>query len=493
MVTQVSSEKRMIMAPSYLVHSIICIALMVLFRFIPPGGGITAYGMEILGIFLGAVYGWCFVGFIWPSFLGMILLGLSDYGTITAVFIEGFGNETVLMLLMTFIFFSYISQSGLMTFIANRFIGLKINIGHPWRLTFFFFFIAAFVGGLTNNLATALLLWYIFYSICDNIGLKKGDKYVSFVICGVMFFATFSIVMFPFLPFSLVGMNFMSSTVDFSNASLTSWMIAGPFIMVLLILLYMVMGRFVFRVDITPLADYVKDDNFAEMRTVKMTAKEKVALIYLLIFVVIIVLPSLLPKTMALRVILSNLSVIGGCALCLTGVCFSVKQDGDAVTPFGDLAKGISWDVILLMVATVPICSAIEAQETGIMAAFMALIMPILSHVNAFGFMALVIILLGLLTQFAHNFILLIVFGPVLAGLAAGYGIPPIVFCCVFMFMIMTAVATPGASANSAMIFGNSNWVERKQALQLGWMFAVTALIIYTLIAFPLCMLLAGA
>ena len=58
--------------------------------------------------------------------------------------------------------------------------------------------------------------------------------------------------------------------------------------------------------------------------------------------------------------------------------------------------------------------------------------------------------------------------------------------------MIMTAVATPGASANSAMIFGNSTWVESKHALQLGWMFTVVALITYVFIAFPLNMLIAG-
>ena len=95
----------------YLINSIICIALMLLFRFIPPISQITPYGMEVLGIFLGSIWGWCTVGFIWPSLLGMILLGLSDYGTITAVFSEGFGNDTVLMLLMTFTFFAFINKS----------------------------------------------------------------------------------------------------------------------------------------------------------------------------------------------------------------------------------------------------------------------------------------------------------------------------------------------------------------------------------------------
>ena len=477
---------------SYLINSIICIALMVLFRFIPPISQITPYGMEILGIFLGSIWGWCTVGFIWPSLLGLVLLGLSDYGTIAAVFGEGFGNDTVLMLMMTFIFFAFVNKSGLMNFVANRFIGLQINVGHPWRLTFFFFFIASFVGGVTNNIATALLLWYIFYNICFATGMKKGDKYVSFVICGVMFFATFAIVMFPFLPFSLVGMQFMSSTVDFSNSSMLGWMITGPIIMLILIAIYMVIGRFIFKVDISKIDDYVKNDNFAELRAVKMNHNQKVGLVYLLLFIMIIVLPTFLPKTSALSGILSNLSVIGGCALCLTGICFLQDENGQPKNKFAELANGVSWDVILLMVATVPICSAIEQGETGIMASLMTVLMPIFNSVGAFGFIALVVITLGITTQFTHNFIILIVFGPTLAQFAVGYGIPPTVFCCVFMFMIMSAFATPGASANSAMVFGNSEWVEAKHALQLGWMLCLAALAVYILVAYPLNMLIVG-
>lgn len=476
----------------YYINSFICVALMVLFRFIPPISQITPYGMEILGIFFGSIYGWCTVGFIWPSFLGMILLGLSEYGTIVEVFGEGFSNSTVLMLFMTFVFFTYISNSGLMKVIANYFIGLKVNVGHPWRLTFFFLFIASFVGGLTNNIATALLLWFIIYDICKNTGMKKGDKYVSFIICGVMFFATFSIIMFPFLPFSLVGIQLMSQTVDFSTSSNLAWMIVGPIIMLLLIALYMLIGKFVFRVDISKLEEYTKNDNFKDYRSVKMTKKEKTALFYLLLFILIIVLPTFLPKQSAIYSILSNISVVGACSICLTGICFTRDQEGHVTTKYPDLARGISWDVIWLMIATIPICSAIEAQETGIMSTFMTAVMPLLSSVGGFGFMALVIIVLGITTQFAHNFILLIVFGPVLAKIAVGFGIPPMVFCAIFMFMIMTAVATPGASANSAMVFGNSDWVSSKHALQLGWMFTATALTVYILVAYPLCMLIAA-
>ena len=53
--------------PSYWIHMIITIGLMFFFGFIPAPEPITAYGMKILGIFLGLVWGWSFCDLAWPS------------------------------------------------------------------------------------------------------------------------------------------------------------------------------------------------------------------------------------------------------------------------------------------------------------------------------------------------------------------------------------------------------------------------------------------
>ncbi len=485
------TNNQAVFTPAYLINSMICILLMTLFRFLPPFGGITPYGMTILGIFLGSVYGWVFVGFVWPSFLGMLLLGLTDYGTIAQVFGQGFGDSIVLNLLLTFILFAFINKSGLMQWMANRFISLKINIGHPWLLTFFFFFIASYIAGITNNIAVTILLWYLFYGICDKVGYKRGDKYVSFVVCGIVFFATFSIVIFPFLPFSLVGIGLMQSMVDFGDYTQLGWLITGPLVTFLLILVYLLIGRFIFKVDISKLAD--KEDRFAELRTQKMGRSEKIGMAYLLLFLCIIILPTVLPKTWLITGILSNMSIIGACAACFVGICFSKNKDGETINKFGDLvASAVNWDMILLMIATVPICSAMESSDTGIMTTLMGAVMPVLNSVSPVVFVALIIIFFGIVTQFAHNLILLLVFGPTLAQLCASYGIPPIVFCAVFMMVIQTAIATPGASANSAMLFGNTAWVDTKHAFQLGWLFVTAALLLYIVVGLPLNMLLAS-
>mgnify|MGYP000962818424 CR=1 FL=1 len=49
-----------------LIHCIIMVALTFGIGFIPPiGGDITVMGMKILGVFIGVLYGWTFLGFFW--------------------------------------------------------------------------------------------------------------------------------------------------------------------------------------------------------------------------------------------------------------------------------------------------------------------------------------------------------------------------------------------------------------------------------------------
>lgn len=69
-------------------------------------------------------------------------------------------------------------------------------------------------------------------------------------------------------------------------------------------------------------------------------------------------------------------------------------------------------------------------------------------------------------------------------------GIPPIVFACVFVLCLQAAMATPGASANSAMLFGNIEWINKKDAMLMGWLFVVMMAILLVAVVLPINLLL---
>ena len=52
--------------PIMYAHGVIMLALMIFFGRISPAEPLTELGMQVLGIFLGMVYGWIFVGMTVP-------------------------------------------------------------------------------------------------------------------------------------------------------------------------------------------------------------------------------------------------------------------------------------------------------------------------------------------------------------------------------------------------------------------------------------------
>lgn len=406
-------KKQTRLTPSYFMHSLICAVLMIGVGFLPPIGGITPYGMDILGIFLGSIYGWVFVDFIWPSFFGMLMLVVVGYGTTAEVFKAGFGDSIVLNLFLTTALFAFISKTGLMTFLANRIVSAKICVGRPWVLIAAFFFIASYVAGFTNNVACTLLLWSIIYSVTKELGYKPGDKLITYLISGIVFFAVWSIALFPFLPWSQVCIGLMGNMVDFGAYSQLGWIVTGLILPILTIVGYIAIGKFIFKVDTSRFT--LPEARLAEMRSLKLGTSEKVGIVYLLIFLFIVIAPSFLPKTWPVIAILSDWAIIGVCSFCFIGVCFMKDEDGIAVNKFGDMVyQGVSWDMIILMIATVPICAAMEASETGIMVTVMTAVTPFLSSLSPVILVAAIVLFFITVTQFAHNLILLLVFGPVL-------------------------------------------------------------------------------
>ena len=61
------------------IHVAIMLALMLGGGYLPPIAQITPIGMKVLGVFLGLVYGWCFIDLLWTSVLGFFALGLTGY------------------------------------------------------------------------------------------------------------------------------------------------------------------------------------------------------------------------------------------------------------------------------------------------------------------------------------------------------------------------------------------------------------------------------
>lgn len=59
---------------SYWIHTAVYLLLTFGMGYI-PSDSIPPLGMSVLGIFIGMLYGWTFIGFIWPSMTSIFALG----------------------------------------------------------------------------------------------------------------------------------------------------------------------------------------------------------------------------------------------------------------------------------------------------------------------------------------------------------------------------------------------------------------------------------
>ena len=89
------------------INSAITLLLMFGIGHLPPIGALTPVGMDVLGIFIGVVYGWTTVELIWPSLVGFFALGFTDITTMQNMFIMGFGNDVWVFMLLMFIFMAF--------------------------------------------------------------------------------------------------------------------------------------------------------------------------------------------------------------------------------------------------------------------------------------------------------------------------------------------------------------------------------------------------
>ena len=59
---------------AYYINSVITVVLMLGIGFLPAPDPMTPMGMKVLGIFIGALYGWTTVNTVWPSILVLTMI-----------------------------------------------------------------------------------------------------------------------------------------------------------------------------------------------------------------------------------------------------------------------------------------------------------------------------------------------------------------------------------------------------------------------------------
>ncbi|MEE0434823.1 MAG: SLC13 family permease [Peptococcaceae bacterium] len=485
-------EKAQKKSIGYLINSLICLALLFGFGYLEPWGSLEPVGMKVLGIFLGMLYGWTFIGFIWPSLLGVIALGFSGYATVSEVISSGMGNITVtVFVLFLFIMAGYMDKVGLTTWIANWFISRKIAINRPWVLSFLIFLCVYILGAAVSVFAAIFLLWSIFYKMCDITGYKPFEKYTVFMLVGIVFSATLGFAVFPFKAVQITALGALATA---SNGELVinegAFTVLNIIMSLVILVIYLLVGKYILRPDISQLKG--RGDMFEHLRGQKMNVEQKVAFAFLIYFFFAMFAPSIFSTESGIGWFFNSLGQAGSLLLGL-GVLALIRIDGKCPIDFADASRSIQWDIIIMFIATMPISSAMSSSDVGVVAYIVEVISPFFGEMSPIVFSVAFIVIMGVLTQFTHNLVLAAMVPGILYGFCLQFGMEAGtigLLMTLFTFAISIAIATPGGSTMSALIFANTQWIHMKSAYLYTTVAAMISIIVILVIGFPVGQLL---
>lgn len=465
------------------IHALIVVILMFGFRFIPAPEPITAYGMQIIGIFLAVIWGWSFCGLLWPSLLALMAVGLTEFGNEYAVWAAAFGNQTAVLTLVSMLLFGALQATKTTDWMVMTLTNLKFAQGKPWILSFLLLFVPLILGSIISGVVVILFMISIFDGLFRKMSLSKGDKYAVLMIIGVNFFAGIGMVMFPFLGWDLMTIGTVSAAtgvgLNYTNFIIVVW--PGLFIFCVA---YVLMMKYIFKCDASKLATIKVGDG----EDTKLKKNQKYLLYLTAFYLAAATFVGLVSGTTGIGYISSSMGVYGVTLLVLVLMAFIKTEEGPLLNT-EKCTNFVSWDMYFLIVAALFIANQLTAENTGISAWTVQTLMPLLDNVNEIMFYVIISIITVIATNVGNNMAMGFTLLSVVSVLYnAGMQFNPMVAAVLITILCLFGFLFPASSIGGAIIHANE-WCDKKSIYK----YVSISLILGTVIVVAIVTLLGSA
>ncbi len=444
------------------IHICIIIGIMVAAHFIPAPAPITPLGVQVIGIFIGMIWGWCTCGMLIPSILGIMMLGLTELGKTPEISLGMMLTHNIFVSsLVAFLLLAFVDQSGVMSVISQWLVTRKFAAGKPWLFMTFFFFALMLIAGLFNGIVLILLGFNFMGSLFKEMGYTKDDLLPTYTMLGIAIFAGIGTVWPPFLPNSLYTRGIITTALSGESLSTFQYFMVIDVPLIACFILYLLLGKFVLRVNTDK---FVAGSNIllekAEKEKITVTPQQKRGAIVLTLFIILLAIPALLPTSWAPIAFLQRLGLIGISTILILAILILKDENGEPLSTFSKLISGVSWDMLFLTGAIMVIAGSLTSEGTGIAKAMAMYVVPVVSRVSPLVFVVIVTVALCIFSQFSMNMVLQMVFAPILAPILVASGQNPLIAVMAVYFGTQLAFLAPSGSMMAAMTFGNTEWVK---------------------------------
>lgn len=449
------------------------------------GGALPDYGWQVLFIFLGLLFGWATVGLITPSLLGVVALAFTDGFTIQTAWAAGFGGNVIAIIILFSILAKWLEDIKLTDLIMNWFMSRKGLQGKPWLFVTCFFLIDFFLGFLVGWCPAVLIGWMFAYKICEDAGYERKSPFCAFLVVNIVAVGAIGDYCKPWGSWGIVAIETFGQTVPGSEISFTSFLVWCVVVYLASLVLVILFGKFVMRLDLSKLAS----QDFTHLaQDIKPTTDQKFASVLMIVMIILLFLPSYLPAG-AFKTALKTLDVVGTIMLILIIAGAVRTAQGKLRFNFSyvvNLSGSIPWGAVMLLTATVPLGNALRADDAGIMALLSGFAKSNMGGMSTVVFLIAATVFMFLLTQVAHNLVCLVSISPIFVVVGQSMGINPALIMMLCQAVLCFALGTPAASTRAGMLYGNSEYVTMGQCYKYGWINSLVSLTAILIIGIPL-------
>ncbi len=468
-----------------LIMTIISLCFILFFRFIPAPEGLTATGMQVIGLFIGIMLMWNFVGTDWPSFLCMALLAVFEIMKPGAIFQTGMGNATINFLLVFFMLSHVLSQVGFSRRVAIWCITNKVAQRSSWAFVIMFLFGAMFMASFMSQTAALLIFLPIAEQIFKELDYQQGDRFPQMLVLGLGIAVGIGSANTPLghaiilIPIQLLAQQ-TGQTVNIVSYSIFG-IITGLVIFLFLILMY----RFIYRPDLSKLKGFDVTSLRAEIKP--MSKQEKISCTMFLLVIVIWILQGFLDDI--LPTVGGYLAGLGNAIPVMIVVIILCvwEVDGKPIMDYKEaITKGVPWSALMFNAAVLVLSGALTLDSVGIADFLVNKISPLVQGMDPGVFVLAISVLCVLATNFASNTVCATVFYTISAPIALAMGnVNMVALASVIGAAASYAFATPPATMPMAVVAG-TGWVDVKAMFKYGGLIAIISMLALAFIGYPI-------
>lgn len=474
----------------------LAIALLFMFglRFVPAPSGLSASGMQVVGIFIGVLILWLTVSIDWPSILLLGALALVPELSFKSILSGSYGNMTFVFLMFTFVVTYALSKTSYIKRIALSFITSKLAQKGPWYFATLYGASIIFLGMFISPTVLFFVYLPIHEEICTLLNLKKGDKLAAMLMISTVIFCGVSSGMTPIAHvFPLIGMGLYADmygvAIDYARYMITAIPVGiVTFVLVMLS----------FKIFLKPNMDAFENFDIQQIKGSKevTTLSEKIILAIFGLVIVLWVVPGLLMLMITSGTVYDFLKWFDGLGTAmppLIGIVLlcTIRVDGKLLLTIGEaMSKGVSWPSLIMCAGTLAIGSALTNADIGFTAWLSATLSPMIAGLSPIIMVLIFALWAALQTNLSSNMVTATLVTTAALSITAGMtnmNVPGLII--VIGAMASYAFATPPAMPCVA-VAGSSGWTNTMQMMLYGFIAMFISVLVVTFVGYPIATLI---